>query len=164
MAQQAGFRRITPLPFPVSGAGLQAGDVVMAVVPTSQGGNAEMRNQARNPSRQMLDSQIVTQMRTQAAQAEASALAHSAGISPSMVRKPGSWNGSTLFWGFASSLTIHLRATKLAREHWGPAAATFLEAEARQHFLSWLREHPTKQELYDQEGRLEWSFSTGWWS
>ena len=38
MAQQAGFRRITPPPFPASGPGLQAGDVLMADVPTSQGG------------------------------------------------------------------------------------------------------------------------------
>ena len=38
MAQQAGFRRITPLPFPASGPGIQAGDVVMADVPTSQRG------------------------------------------------------------------------------------------------------------------------------
>ena len=117
-----------------------------------------MRDQAGNPSRQMPNSQIATQMRTQAAQAEASAPAHSAGISPSAVRKPGSWNGSTPFRGFASSLMIYFRATGLAREHWGLAAATFLEAEARQHFLSRLREHPAEQELYDQEGRLEWSF------
>ena len=117
-----------------------------------------MRDQVGNLSGQMPDSQIATQMRTQAAQAEASAPAHSAGISPNAVRKPGSWNGSTPFRGFASSLTIYFRATGLAREHWGLAAATFLEAEARQHFLSRLREHPAEQELYDQEGRLEWSF------
>ena len=149
MAQQAGFRRITPPPFPASGPGLQAGDVLMADVPTSQGGDVQMRDQAGNLSGQMPDSQIATQMRTQAAQAEASAPAHSAGISPNAVRKPGSWNGSTPFRGFASSLTIYFRATGLAREHWGLAAATFLEAEARQHFLSRLREHPAEQELYD---------------
>ena len=97
MAQHAGFQRITPPPFPVSGPGLQAGDVVMADVPTSQGGNAKMRDQARNPSGQMPDSQIATQMRTQAAQVEASTLTHSARIRPSVVRKPGSWNGSTPF-------------------------------------------------------------------
>ena len=158
MAQQAGFRRITPPPFPASGTGLQAGDVLMADVPTSQGGDVQMRDQAGNPSWQMPNSQIATQMRTQAAQAEASTSAHSAGISPSVVRKPGSWNGSTPFRCFASSLTIYFRATRLAREHWGLAAATFLEAEAQQHFLSRLREHPAEQELYDQEGRLEWSF------
>ena len=95
-----------------------------------------MRDQAGNLSGQMPDSQIATQMRTQAAQAEAFAPAHSAGISPSTVRKLGSWNGSTPFRGFASSLTIYFKATGLAREHWGPAAATFLEAEAWQHFLS----------------------------
>ena len=144
MAQQVGFWRITPLPFLASRPGLQAGDVVMANVPTSQGGDAEMHDQAGNPLRQMLDSQIVTQMGTQAAQAETSAPAHTAGISPSAVRKLASWNGSTPFWGFAPSLTIYFRATGLAREHWGLAAATFLEAKARQHFLSRLREHPTE--------------------
>ena len=95
-----------------------------------------MLDQAGNPAGQMLDSQIPTQMRTQAAQAEAPSAAHSAGISPSAVRKPGSWNRSTPFRGFAASLTIYFRATGLAREHWGLAAATFLEAEAWQHFLS----------------------------
>ena len=136
MAQQAGFRRITPPPFPASGPGLQAGDVVMADVPTSQGGDAQMRDRAGNASRQMPDSQIATQMGTQAAQAETSAPTHSVGISPSAVRKPGSWNGSTPFRGFASSVTIYFRANGLAREHWGFATATFLEAEAWQHFLS----------------------------
>ena len=158
MAQQAGFRRITPPPLPASGPGLQAGEILMADVPTSQGGDVQMSDQAGNLAGQMLDSQIPTQMRTQAAQAEAPSAAHSAGISPSAVRKPGSWNGSTPFRGFAASLTIYFRATGLAREHWGLAAATFLEAEARQHFLSRLREHPVEQELYDQEGRLEWTF------
>ena len=38
MAQQTGFQRITPEPFLASGLGLQAGDVVMADVPTSSGG------------------------------------------------------------------------------------------------------------------------------
>ena len=38
MAQQAGFRRITPPPFPASGPGPQASDVLMADVPTSQRG------------------------------------------------------------------------------------------------------------------------------
>ena len=48
-----------------------------------------MRDQAGNPSRQMPDSQIVTQMGTQAAQVETSAPAHLAGISPSAVRNQG---------------------------------------------------------------------------
>ena len=69
------------------------------------------------------------------------------------MRKPGSWNGSTLFRGFASSLTIYFRATGLVREHWGLAATTFLEAEARQHFLSRLREHPTVERTLSE--RLE---------
>ena len=61
----------------------------------------------------MLDSQITTHMGTQAAQAETSALAHSARISPNAVRKPGSWNGSIPFQRFASLLTIYFRATGL---------------------------------------------------
>ena len=83
----------------------------------------------------MLDSQIMTQMGTLAAQAETFASAQSAGISPSTVRKLGSWNGSTPFQGFAYSLTIYFKATGLAREHWGPTTAMFLEAEARQLFF-----------------------------
>ena len=98
----------------------------MAEVPTSQGVYAEMRDQAGNPSRQMPDSQITTQMGTQAAQAETFAPAHSAGISPSTMRQLGSWNGSTPFLGFASSLTIYFRATGLARGHWRLATVTFL--------------------------------------
>ena len=82
-----------------------------------------MHDQVGNPLGQMPDSQIAIQMRTQAAQAEASTSALSVGISPSAVRKPGSWNGSTPFRGFASSLTIYFRATGLAREHWGLVAA-----------------------------------------
>ena len=109
-----------------------------------------MRDQAGNPSGQMPDSQIATQMRTQAAPRQKHLPpAHSAGISLSAVRKPGSWNGKNPFRGFASSLTIYFRATGLAREHWGLAVATFLEVEVRQHFLSRLREHPAEQELYD---------------
>ena len=38
IAQQTGFRRIPPLSFLALGPGLEAGDVVMANVPTSQGG------------------------------------------------------------------------------------------------------------------------------
>ena len=35
MAQQAGFRRITPPPFPAAGPRPQAGEILMADVPTS---------------------------------------------------------------------------------------------------------------------------------
>ena len=55
-------------------------------------------------------------------------------------------------------MTIYFRATGISREQWGPVAATFLEAEAWQHFLARLKEHPVEQELYDQEGRLDWTF------
>ena len=69
-------------------------------------------------------------MVTQVTKVEIFALTHTTKIILSLVRKPGSWNGSTPFRGLASSLMIYFKSTGLDQEHWRHAAMTFLEAKA----------------------------------
>ena len=143
-AEMAGFRRLTPPPFPLTESEIQFAEIqntqsaatatTQAVpigeqvipyqqiseqpqVPTARIQTGQPGATEVIPFQQISEQPQMQTARIQTGQPGAAEAGNQTGGIPSgILRKPAGWNGSTPFKGFASALTIYFRATGISRE------------------------------------------------